>query len=108
MRYLDRNRLRAVRRLRERIALDVRAAFDLESPALPDEFVAQRGPKGTFAINRKNAAYPLVVATALDALGAADGSYAKAAKALGITTSQLVKFLKSDREIQRALQRAVS
>ncbi len=102
-RYLQRNRLRAVRRLRERIALDIRAPFDLESPKLPDEFVSQRGPKGTFAINQKNASYPLAVATALDALAAADGSYAKAAKALGITTSQLVKFLKSDRAIQRAI-----
>ena len=44
-RYLQRNRLRAVRRLRERIAIDVRAPFDLESPELPEEFVAQRGPR---------------------------------------------------------------
>jgi hypothetical protein len=102
-RYLQRNRLRAVRRLRGRIALEVRAKFDLESPKLPDEFVAQRGTKGSFAINPKNPTYPLAVATALDALTAADKSYAKAAKALGITTSQLVKFLKSDREIQRTI-----
>lgn len=102
-RYLQQNRLHAVHRLRERIAIDIRVPFDLESPKLPDEFVAQRGPNGTFAINHKNASYPLAVATALDALEAARGSYATAAKALGITTSQLVKFLKSDREIQRAL-----
>lgn len=102
-RYLQRNRLSAVRRLRERIAIETRSPFDLDSPKLPDEFVEHRGPKGTFAINQKNAFYPLAIATALDALQAADNSYAKAAKALGITTSQLVKFLKSDRQIQRAL-----
>ncbi len=104
-RYLQRNRLSAVRHLRERIAIQSRAPFDLESPNVPDEFAAYVGPKGALSINRKNVSYPLVVATALDALEAAEGSYAKAAKALGITTSQLVKFLKADREVQRAMAR---
>ncbi len=102
-RYLQRNRLRAVRRLRERIALDVRVPFDIESPDLPEEFIKQRGPRGTLGVNEKNPIYPIVVATALDALQATGGSYARTADALGITTSQLVKFLKSDRAIQRAL-----
>jgi len=103
-RYLQRNRLTAVRRLRERIALNVRAPFDLDSPELPDEFINQRGSRGTLGVNEKNPVYPIVVATALDALQATGGSYARTADALGITTSQLVKFLKSDREIQRALK----
>ncbi len=102
-RYLQKNRLSAVRHLRERIAIETRAPFNLESPNVPDEFAAYIGPKGTFSINRKNKVYPLIVATALDALEAADGSYAKAANALGVTTSQLVKFLKADREVLRAL-----
>ncbi len=102
-RYLQRNRLSAVRHLRERIAIQSRAPFDLESPNVPDEFAAYIGPKGTLSINRKNASYPLIVATSLDALEAAGGSYAKAGKALGVTTSQLVKFLKADREVLRAL-----
>ena len=102
-RYLQRNRLSAVRRLRERIAIQSRAPFDLETPKVPGEFTEHIGPKGTISINRKNASYPLVVATALDAFAAAGGSYANAATALGVTTSQLVKFLKADREVQRAL-----
>ena len=102
-RYLERNRLGAVRRLRARIAIETRASFNLEAPTVPDEFTAHIGQKGTFSINPKNPTYPLVVATALDALEAAAGSYAKAGKALGITTSQLVKFLKADRQVQRAL-----
>ena len=107
-RYLQQNRVRALRRLRERIAAEVRAPFDLESPKLPPEFIAQRGPKGTLAVNARNPAYPLVVATALDALDAAEGSYATAARALGITTSQLLRFLRSDRGLQRATQRVRS
>ena len=102
-RSLEENRVRALRRLRERIALEVRVPFDLETPELPPEFLAQRGAKGTLAVNTRNPGYPLVVATALDALSAAAGSYAKAAQALSITTSQLLKFLRSDREVWRAV-----
>ena len=104
-RSLEENRVRALRRLRERIATDVRAPFDVESPALPEEFVAQRGPRGSLGVNAKNPAYALVIATALDALSAARGSYARSAQALGVTTSQLVRFLRSDREVWRAVER---
>ena len=107
-RSLQENRVRALRRLRERIALELRAPFDLGSPSLPPELVAQRGPKGSLAINARNPAYPLVVATALDALAAAEGSYAKAARALGLTTSQLLRFLKSNREVWRGIERMKS
>ncbi len=102
-RYRQRNRLRALRRLRERMAIDMRAPFDLDAPELPKEFVAQRGPKAALAVNERNPAYPLVVATALDALAAADRSYAKAASALGISTSQLLKFVKADDAVWRSL-----
>lgn len=104
-RYLQENRIRALRRLREHIALELRAPFDLQAPRLPPEFTAQRGPKGTLAVNQRNPAYPAVVATVLDALEAAQGSYAKAAQALGLTTSQLVRFLRSDPEVWRAAER---
>ena len=104
-RYLRVNRTRALRRLRERIALEVHAPFDLGAPELPPEFLAQRGPKGALAVNRRNPSYPCVAATALDALAAAEGSYAQAARALGLTTSQLLRFLRSDRELQRATER---
>jgi hypothetical protein len=96
------NRKRAVARLRERIAFDLRALF--ETP--PPEFAAQRGPKGTLAVNAKNPNWPLVAATALDALAEAAGSYAAAANMLEITTSQLLKFLESDRELWRAASMA--
>ncbi len=103
-RSLQENRTRALRRLRERIALELRAPFDLASPKLPPEFLAQRGPKGALAVNRRNPSYPLVVATALDALTAAEGSYAKAARGLGLTTSQLLRLLRSDPHVWRAVK----
>ena len=104
-RSLQENRVRALRRLRERIALELRAPFDLEAPELPAEFLAQRGPKGALAVNRRNPAYPIIAATVLDALAAAEGSYAQAARALGLTTSQVMRFLRSDPQVWRATER---
>src|SRR4030042_6464432 len=66
-RSLEENRVRAIRRLRERLALELRAPFDLEAPPLVPELVGQLGPEGTLSINRRNRAYPLVVATVIDA-----------------------------------------
>ena len=103
-RFLQENRVRALRRLRERIALELRAPFDLEAPKLPPELLAQRGPKGALAVSPRNPAYPLIVAPALDALASAGGSYAKAARALGLTTSQLLRFLRADPQVWRAAQ----
>ena len=100
-RSLAENRRRAIHRLRERIAIEVRVPFDLASPDLPAEFSRYVSPDGRLAINAKNPDYALVVATALDALAAAKGSYATAAAALGVTTSQFTKLLKSDREVWR-------
>jgi hypothetical protein len=99
----DENRRHALHRLRAKIAFAVRSPFDLEAPDLPPEFVAQRGRDGSLAVNAKNPNFPLITATALDALAAADRSYATAAHALGVTTSQLRKLLQSDRELSRAV-----
>ena len=104
-RSLEENRGNAVRRLREQIALELRQPFDLESPSLPPEYLAQRGTDCSLAVNPRNPGYPIIVATALDALAAAGGSYAKAAHALGLTTSQLLRFLRSDTHIWRVTQR---
>ncbi len=100
------NRVRALRRLRERMAVALRLPFDLEAPRLPAEFLAQRGPRGGLSVNRRNRAYPIVAATMLDALESAEGSYPKAARALGLTTSQLLRFLRSDPHVWREVGQA--
>jgi hypothetical protein len=102
-RSLEENRRRAVRRLRERIAVEVRSPFDMESPSLPQEFVGHLSVDGRLKVNAKNRDYAIVVATALDALVAAGWRYAPAAKALGVTTTQLRRFLDGDREVARSL-----
>jgi len=102
-RSLEENRQRAAKRLRERIAIEVRAPFDLKSPALPEEFAPYRSGDGKLKVNKSNPHYPIVVATVLDALAAAEGSYARAAAALGVTTSQLMRFLQTDQAVWRSL-----
>ena len=84
-RSLEENRRRAVRRLREKIAFEVRAPFEIGAPEISEEFARQRGPDGTLQVNPKNPAYPIVAATALDALAAAGDNYSVAAEALGVT-----------------------
>ncbi len=105
-RSAEENRARALRRLRERIALRLRAPFDLEAPPLPAEFLAQRGPRGGLSVNPRNRVYHIVAATVLDALESAEGSYAKAARTLGLTTSQLLRFLRSDPHLWREVGQA--
>jgi hypothetical protein len=100
-RYLHENRRRALRRLRERIALKIRVRPEEGQRPLPPEFVSSRTAAGALSISRENAAYPIVVATVLDALLAANGSYAEAARSLGLTTSQMLRFLRRDRELWR-------
>ena len=102
----EENRKRALRRLRERMALELRAPFDLDAPPVVTELTEHLGPERALSINPRNRAYPIVVATVLDALEAAEGSYAKAARALGLTTSQVLRFLRSDPQVWRAVEDA--
>jgi hypothetical protein len=75
----------------------------VDAPALPPKFVQYRSGDAV-AVDRRNRDYPLVVAATLDALAAAGGSYARAAQALGLSTSQLMKFLRSNDEVWRAVE----
>jgi hypothetical protein len=101
-RSLEENRRRAVRRLRERIAMEVRVPFDLAPPTLPAEF-ARHVFDGRLNVNVKNRDYAIVVAACLDALSAAEWRFSRAAEALGVTTTQLRRFVESDREVWRSV-----
>lgn len=106
-RHREENRLKALRRLRDALALQLRLPFDLASPDVPAEFAARRNSEGQLSVSQKNPGYPIIVATALDALAAAQGSYAAAGKALGLTTSQLIRFLQADPQVWRTLREKV-
>jgi hypothetical protein len=90
---------------RLRIEIGCRLRCEPGSGDLAREFLAIRGPRGGLRVRKSNPAYPVVVATVLDALAGGRGSYAAAARILGMTTSQVVRFLKSDGRLWRAALR---
>ncbi len=100
-RSLAENRRRALRRLRLRIAGEVREPFVAEGFAWPPE-LARYAAAGAVRIDPRNPDYARLAALALDALLASGGSYAAAARAMGLSTSQLVRLLEREPEVRRA------
>jgi hypothetical protein len=98
------NKLRAVRRLRMAIALECRVAVD-DHWQLPAIFMARSGAVGRVEISRRNPAYPLVVAAALDAVAAKEGRLREAAALLRLNTSQLSRLLTADGKLLAAANR---
>lgn len=85
------NHREAVRRLRLRLAIEVRSQSPRE---VVSALWQSRSAGGRVAVNPGHEDFPSLVAEALDKLAVADLDMATAAEKLGVTTSQLVKFLK--------------
>jgi hypothetical protein len=98
------NKLRAIRRLRAAIALECREPISPEWLP-PEAFNNARTKAGRMEISHRNPAYPMVVATILDAVAAQDGRLREAAELLGLTTGQLSRFLTSDGKVLDAANR---
>lgn len=106
------NRRRALSRLRQKLACEVRCpvAPGGELPATLDECLIhpRRGPnagKARLEVGRKDARFWPVAAAVLDVLEGHEGRLSDAAAAVGISTSNLAGFLKSDRHLLDAAQR---
>jgi hypothetical protein len=100
-RSLAENRRRALRRLRLRIACEVRERFQGDAFAWPAE-LARYIAGGAVRIDPRNPDYARLAALALDALLASQGRYAAAARAVGLSTSQFVGLLERAPEVRRA------
>ena len=85
----------AVRRLRMRLAIEVRSEPDSEES--PSELWRSRVRKGRIAINAEHRDLPSLIAEALDVLGACEWDTAAASQGLGCSATQLVKLLKIER-----------
>jgi hypothetical protein len=96
------NRARALRRLRERIAAEVRDGLP---ERLPAELLSRRTADGRLRVASGHRDFPLVAAVVLDALAAADGRFAGAGRLLGLTTSQVIRLLESAPWLRRAARR---
>jgi hypothetical protein len=94
------NRTRALRRLRESIAL----TFRLPRPAEPQWPAGVQVRDGRLRVNESNPAYPQVIALVLDALAPHDGEPKPAAQRLGLTTSSLIRFAYAHPQVWREVQ----
>jgi hypothetical protein len=96
------NRARALRRLRQALYLKCRDELSPEALAnlasRPD-YAAARDGEGRLHLGRKDPRYWPVVGLVLDALQAVEARVSDAAGALGISTGNLIGFLKSDEKV---------
>ncbi|MEM6334837.1 MAG: peptide chain release factor-like protein [Planctomycetota bacterium] len=87
------NRRVALRRLRWKLAVEVREAVALGAEP-SDRWRGRVTKRGTFELNAKHRDAPAMVAEALDWLADSRWDLAKAGRRLGVTGSQLVKLFK--------------
>ena len=85
------NRAVAIRRLRRTLAVEVRCG-----EAEPSPLWRSRTSGGRIAVSESHDDFPALLAEALDGLGAAGWDAGAAAARLGVTPSQLVRFLKAE------------
>ncbi len=90
------NRVRAVRRLREAIALHVRADIDTEAYRAGSALSECIDKSGRISVNRRNERYYPLVGEVLDVLAACQMRVSEAAELIDISTAHLVKFIGSD------------
>jgi len=95
------NKRRALRRLREAIALHVRRRVDLTSYSRSERLDSYVNERGQLRVNSRNRDFPSVVAEVLDVLTAAESRVSDAAAALELSTGHLVQFIKSDVSVRR-------
>jgi hypothetical protein len=91
------NRERALKRLRHAIALTQRSSIQ-DQPA-PDFYVAAIERDATLRVNPRHPHFWLIVQYVLDVLDGCEMSVGDAAQRLGISTGQLIRFLKSDEHV---------
>lgn len=102
-RSLEENKLRAVRRLKLRLAAEVRRPLDPRGFEPPVWF-AQVRQLGRLAVSHRNEHYARTAALILDLLDSRRGSIGDVAKLLEVTTSSVVKFLEAEPELWAAAQ----
>jgi hypothetical protein len=93
------NKRRALRRLRETMAVERREPLERLTYKPSDLLRTYITREGSVAVNRKNHDFALVTAEVLDVIEACEYRVPEAAEYLGITTSKLVKFLQEWRRV---------
>jgi hypothetical protein len=96
------NRVRALHRLRMKMALELRQTVVLQFYQ-PPPWLARYTPDGKLAVNEKNPDYARVVSLLLDLLEATGGSAPRSAALVGATVGSLLRVFKQDRHALHAL-----
>lgn len=90
------NRQLALARLRHRLVVEVRQPLDLKSFSLPAWYPPLLDNAGRLRLSPRSEAYLPAAGLVLDVLSASAWSVSIAARALGLTTSNLAAFLGRD------------
>lgn len=112
-RSLSENKMRALRRLKMELAIQLRRTVDprgWEPPTWMKQVTApvdKRSPGSGFRlqISHRHPVYFLLAGLSLDLIESLNGSVSDAAALLGVSTSSLVKFLTEDRHLWAAVNR---
>jgi hypothetical protein len=89
------NKQQAVRRLRLRLAVEIRSP-QAGTAQPPSELWQRRTASGRIAVSTTHDDFPALLAEALDAVAAADYDVAVAADRLGVSMSQLARLLRRE------------
>lgn len=100
-RHKEQNRKQAVFRLRVKLAIEAREPIDPGAP--PSDCWRSRTKDNRLLINPTHHDFPALLAEAMDRITAMQHDVAAAAAALGVSTSQLLKLLKHDRDAMDAV-----
>jgi hypothetical protein len=97
------NRTRALKRLREALALRIRRAVEPEGT--PSAIAACIDKAGRLHVGRRDARYLPAAASLLDLLAYYEGSVGDVAKRLGLTTGNVSSFLTDDEDVMTEANR---
>ncbi len=98
------NRARALKRLRQAIALNQRTAWSDSDPA-PDFYAVVLQESPGLHVSPRHPEFFRIMQHVLDVLAGCACGTADAARALGISTGQLIRFLKSDEKLWQQANR---
>lgn len=90
------NKTRAVRRLRQFIALKLRTPIDPDTYTPSPHLVSCIAGDGRLVVGRRSEAYPRVVSELLDVLAGYGMRIGDVSGKLGVSTAHLVKFIQKD------------
>lgn len=90
------NKARAIKRMREAIARQVRTPLDLAAYRPSQELCPTIVGRGAHRVGRREVQYCVVIRELLDVLEASGMRLSVAAERIGVPTAQIVKFLQKD------------